>query len=258
MTWQAIGAAAAAIGREGFCRTIDLLLPPCCPACGGATLAADGLCLDCWPCIRFIGAPLCDACGIPLPVDLGPGALCGSCVQPRRLRIGRARAAVIYDDASRGMILGFKNTDRTHAVPLFARWMARAGADVLPQAELLIPVPLHWTRLFARSYNQAAMLAHGLHKLTGIRVLPDALVRRRRTPKLGTLSAAERARTVSGIFAVRESASPRLAGRRVMLIDDVLTSGATTRGCAAVLLAAGAAGVDVLAIARTLREPGPS
>jgi ComF family protein len=257
MIGRAIGEASLRIGRQGLSRAIDLLLPPCCPLCGGETLAADGLCLGCWPRIRFIGPPLCGTCGIPLPVDLGPGATCGACAG-KRSRFGRARAAVIYDDASRGMILALKNSDRTHAAPVFARWMLRAGADILAQADLLVPVPLHWTRLFARSYNQAALLAHRLHQLSGIPVLPDALVRRRRTPKLGTLSAAERARTVAGIFAVRERCRARLAGRRVVLIDDVLTSGATVGGCAAELLAAGAHSVDVLAVARTLRDAGPA
>lgn len=261
MNWRAIGAATWQAGRQGVekavAEIIDLLLPPCCPLCGGETLASDGLCLDCWPRIRFIGPPLCDACGIPLPVDLGPGATCGGCAGTRN-RFGRARAAVIYDDASRPMILAFKNSDRTHAAPVFARWMLRAGADILPQADVLIPVPLHWSRLLARSYNQAALLAHRVSRLSGVPVLPDALIRRRRTPKLGTLSAAERARTVAGIFAVRDRCRAGLAGRRVVLIDDVLTSGATVGGCAAALLAAGAQSVDVLAVARTLRDAGPA
>jgi ComF family protein len=161
-----------------------------------------------------------------------------------------------YDDASRGLILGFKHADRTHAAPAFARWMARAGAELLLTADVIAPVPLHWSRLLARRYNQAALLGNGLAVLMNKASVPDLLIRRRRTPSQGHLSRSERLRNVAGAFAVRPSRLPQVRGRRILLVDDVLTTGATVSACAAVLRRAGAASIDVLSLARVVRpEP---
>lgn len=245
----AAGRLAGGLGRAG----LDLLVPPQCLACGESILAADALCPRCWPTLAFIERPLCNRCGLPLAYDLGEDAVCGACAGSAGA-VGRARAALVYDDASRPLILAFKNQDRTDAAPAFARWMVRAGRPLLAAADLLVPVPLHWTRLWARRFNQAALLAHAIGRIARIAVLPDALVRRRRTPKMGTLGRDARARNVAGVFRVRPRASARLAGRRILLIDDVVTTGATTQGCARALRAAGAASVEVLALARAVRE----
>ncbi len=177
------------------------------------------------------------------------GAICGACAQLPP-RFDRARAPLIYDDISRAMVLGFKHGDQTHATPAFAGWMARTGASLLAPDSLLVPVPLHRARLFRRRYNQAALLALALGRLTGIAVVPDLLIRRRRTPSQGTLSRDERQRNVRRAFAVRVGCAGMLAGRHVVLVDDVLTTGATAGECAATLKGAGAKAVDVLTLAR--------
>ena len=179
----------------------------------------------------------------------GPDRLCPTCRQAPPA-FERARAALRYDGQARRLLLPFKHADRTENARALVPQMARAGAALLRQADVLVPVPLHRRRLFQRRYNQAALLAHGLARAARKPVLPDALVRVRATASLGDKSAAERAVEVSGAFAVRPSRVRRLSGRRVLLIDDVMTSGATANACAVALLAAGAAAVDVLVAAR--------
>lgn len=166
---------------------------------------------------------------------------------------GRARSVLVYDDGSRPLVLAFKHADRTHAARPFGAWLARAGADILRDADLLAPVPLHRWRLLMRRYNQSALLAQAVGREAGVPVIPDLLLRRRRTRTQGGLDGAGRRRNVAGAFAVRTGARPALAGRRVVLVDDVLTTGATVAECARALLAGGAAGVDVLTIARVVK-----
>lgn len=234
---------------------LDALLPPLCLGCGVVVDEPGVLCAACWQAVRFLGPPQCAACGAPFEFDTGPDALCGSCARERP-PFARARAAFAYDETSQRLLLAFKHGDRTDSAPAFGAWLARAGAELIADAQVIVPVPLHWTRLFWRRYNQAALLAHALSRVADVPVVPDLLVRTRRTPSQGKLSAAARRRNVAGAFAVRRSAHARIAGRRVLLIDDVLTTGATAAGCAKALLAAGARAVDVLTLARVVR-PGP-
>ena len=137
---------------------IDILLPPRCISCGAAVREAAALCAECWRSLTFLGAPCCACCGLPFEFDLGESTLCGECVR-HQPRYDRARAALRYDDSSRKLILGFKHGDRLHPAPAFGQWLKRAGAELIRDADLAVPVPLHWTRLFARRYNQAAILA---------------------------------------------------------------------------------------------------
>lgn len=228
---------------------LDVLLPHRCLDCGTLVDAAGVLCAACWEEITFAGPPRCAACGLPFVYDAGPGILCGDCAaHPPPFR--RARAAVIYGPASRRLILGFKHGDRTEAAPAFARWMVRAGAELLAEAEVIVPVPLHWSRLFARRFNQAALLAREIGRQSGLPVAPDALVRRRRTPSQGHLGRRSRRRNVAGAFAVPPRRAGHVAGRRVLLVDDVMTTGATVAACARALMRAGAASIDVLTLAR--------
>lgn len=231
---------------------LDALLPPLCLGCGVVVDEPGVLCPSCWQAVRFLGPPQCAACGAPFEFDSGPDALCGSCARERP-PFARARAAFAYDETSRRLILAFKHGDRTDSAPAFGAWLARAGAELIPDAEVIVPVPLHWTRLFWRRYNQAALLAHALSRAAGVLIAPDLLVRTRRTPSQGKLSPAARRRNLVGAFAVRRPAIRACAGRRVLLIDDVLTTGATAAGCAKALLAAGARAVDVLTLARVVR-----
>lgn len=239
--------------RSAFGRVLDLLLPPRCLACGDVVAAGD-LCAACWGGIGFIGPPLCARCGHPFTFA-EEGSLCPECAATPPV-FGRARAAMRYDEASRNLVLAFKHGDRTHGAPAFGRWMRRAGAELLEDADFLLPVPLHWTRLFHRRYNQSALLAHAVHAAGGPPVAADWLLRKRRTPPQGKLNGAARDANVKGAFALRRGRA--VDGLRLVLVDDVFTSGATVRECARILLRAGAARVDVLTLARTGGTGSPS
>lgn len=230
---------------------MDALLPPHCLCCDQPVETQGTVCTDCFRSLTPITAPLCTACGVPFlhAGQAGAGGRCPACLA-RLPRFAQARAALRYDDGAKRLILPFKHADRTElAGPLAAR-MAQAGAALLARADLIAPVPLHWRRLLARRYNQAALLARRLARTAGKPCLPDLLRRARATPPLGDRGAVERAALLDGAFALRRGLGARVAGRRVLLVDDVMTSGATADACAAVLLAAGATGVDVLAAAR--------
>jgi ComF family protein len=228
---------------------LDMLIPPRCPSCGAITSEQGALCADCWQHLRFLGPPHCACCGQPFPLDVGAEARCPRCLT-RPPRFDRARAVFRYDEASRPLILRFKHADRIAVARPFARWMARAGGALLAEADLLVPVPLHPWRLFRRRYNQAALLALELSRLSGVPVWPDALRRIRATPPQGRLSGRARHRNVRGAFRLRQPQA--VAGRRILLIDDVMTTGATLEECARLLRMGGASGVDVLTLARVV------
>jgi ComF family protein len=228
---------------------LDALLPPRCIGCGALVRDPGALCAGCWTGLSFLAEPLCGRCGVPFEYAVAEESLCGRCLaEPPAY--GRARAAVVYDEASRPLVLRFKHGDELHAAPLYATWLARAGASLLAEADLLVPVPLHRWRLLARRYNQSAVLATAVARISGRPVAVDALLRVRRTPSQGTLGRAARERNVAGAFRVRPGAADRVKGRRILLIDDVLTSWATVNACTRALRRSGAAAVDVLTVAR--------
>lgn len=237
--------------RRSATQLLDCLMPPRCPGCGSFVQGAQNLCAPCFSTLTFISAPSCRTCGLPFAYEgeAGPGQLCPSCTH-RPPPLGAVRAALSYDAASQKIILPFKHGDRTDLAVILARLMAQAGRTLLAEADLLIPVPLHRARLAARRYNQSALLAAQLARRSGKAWAPDLLRRTRRTAPLGELSAAARRKTVQGAFAVAPRSAARLAGRRVLLIDDVMTSGATLAACSVTLLQAGAARVDALVAAR--------
>jgi predicted amidophosphoribosyltransferase len=179
--------------------------------------------------VDFLGDPQCSACGLPFEFDPGPvgnssdGILCGACIRARP-PYARARSVMVYGDFSRRTVLAFKHADRTDTAPALGRWLVRAGAELIRDADLIAPVPLHWTRLFARRYNQAALLAGVVGGLSGVAVVQDLLVRRRRTPAQGRMGWAARRRNVKGTFKVHPARRGGLQGRRVLLIDHVLCS----------------------------------
>ncbi len=188
-------------------------------------------------------------CGLPFPFFQGEGVRCPACMaRPRAF--SRARAACLYDEHSRELILKLKHADRPEIGALFARWLLRAASPLLAEVDVIAPVPLHPSRLFARRYNQAAEIARPLCRLAGKPYLPDALVRRRATTSQGGKSGRGRRVNVKGAFHAPPGRARRVQGRRVLLVDDVLTTGATAEACARALLAAGAAAVDLAVVAR--------
>lgn len=237
---------------------LDAVVPPLCLNCQTIVAEPGALCASCWAAFAWIDRPYCESCGLPFDYDPGflgrEGLLCGACLSAPP-PFGRARAALRYDAASRGLILAFKHADRTHAAPAFARWLARAGADVLKDADLLAPVPLHWTRLALRRFNQSALIANALAERTGVPSVPDLLRRRRRTPVQGSLGRNARKRNVARAFALAPRHAALVRGKIVVLVDDVLTTGATLGECAKALRRAGAAEIRALTLARVV-QPG--
>jgi ComF family protein len=229
---------------------VDVALPPRCLACGEIVEETDALCGRCWGGMTFFAPPWCAGCGLPFAHPMEEGAVCADCAREKRAW-DRARAVLRYDKNSRQLVLGLKHADHTHVANAFGRWMRRAGGEVLPGAELLVPVPLHWTRLFQRRYNQAALLANAISAAGGPPVAADCLVRRRRTPSQGHLGPLARERNVRSAFMISRSSD--VVGRRLVVIDDVMTTGATVNECARVLKRAGAVSVGVLTLARALR-----
>jgi ComF family protein len=246
----------AAVGAAlGF--ALDFGLPPLCPACRGLVGNDGGLCAACWSKLSFIAPPFCERLGTPFGYDPGPGVLSTEAVA-NPPAFARARAAVRYDDVASALVHALKYGDRLDLAPTMGRWMARAGRELIEGADALVPVPLHWRRLWARRFNQAATLAAVISETSGVPVLDDALKRLRATPQQVGLNRTARATNVQGAFAVPDAREPAVAGKRLVLIDDVLTSGATVDTCTRALLRAGAAGVDVLVFARVvdaLRAP---
>jgi ComF family protein len=248
-------AALAALRRLGAA-TVDLLLPPRCIGCGALGARHGELCAACWGALRFIQAPYCRCCGLPLPHSAVGEPLCGACAaEPPPY--DRARAALAYDDASRELVLAFKHRERLAGLDLFAAWMRVAGAELLADADLVAPVPLHRWRLLRRGFNQAALLAARVAGRGSRIYCPDLLVRSRATPSQQGLGEEARLRNVTAaVFSVRRRHRARVDGARVVLVDDVMTTGATVGACAIVLRRAGAAQIDVLCLARVIRA-GP-
>lgn len=235
---------------------VDLLLPPLAHDSPEATAAA-GLTADAWSRVVFLEDPVCDGCGAGFEMDGGAFASdrCAACMaQP--YAFARARAACVYDEASRGLILKFKHGDHQPFAPLFARWVSRSAAPLLAEADAIVPVPLHRFRLLSRRFNQAAEIARPLARDADLDYLPDALVRQTHTTSQGGKSARGRRLNVKKAFAVTEAGRRRIKGRRILLVDDVLTTGATAEACARALIEAGARAVDLAIVARvrTARE----
>lgn len=239
--------AAAAASRA----VVDTVLPQRCIKC--RVIVGDGaLCADCWGELTFLGQPACHRCGFPFEFDAPDLTVCGACAR-REPAFDRLRSAFCYDDSSRELLIQFKHSDKTFAAPSFVKLLARAGADLIATADIIAPVPLHRRRLFSRRYNQSALLAQGLAKTTGRLAIVDLLKRDRNTKPQARMSQVGRRRNVQGAFSVNPRHGNVLPSQRVLLIDDVFTTGATVEACALTLRRAGVAGVDVLTLARVVR-----
>jgi ComF family protein len=233
---------------------LDIALPTLCVSCR-EPVDGEGVCAACWARLSFIAPPYCPRLGIPFVYDPGPELLSMEAIaNPPAYQ--RARAAVRYDDVARTLVHALKYQDRTDLAPAMGRWMARAGGELLDGADMLVPVPLHWRRAWRRRYNQSGALARVIERQTGVPVSGEVLRRVRATEQQIGLSRAQRATNVQGAFQVSADRQSEVQGRRIVLIDDVLTSGATADACARALLRAKASQVDVLVFARVV-ESGP-
>jgi len=228
---------------------LDLVLPPVCSACRRPVERAHALCGACWAELRPIERPYCERLGIPFGYDIGEGALSAEAIASPP-PFDRARAAVLFEGPARDLVHALKYNDRTEVARLIGRMTARAGGDVLADADLLVPMPLHRRRLWTRKFNQAALIAHEVGRLAGVAVAMDALARIRATrPQVG-LGESERIANVRGAFRVPANRRAAIAGKRVVLVDDVLTTGASAAAATRALRRAGAVRIDVLTFAR--------
>jgi len=250
--WYRKGLASLGRGvRASLGHALNIGLPPLCPACRQLVGDTGALCAECWSGLSFIAPPYCERLGIPFAYDPGPGILSMQAIaDPPAYQ--RARAAVRFDEVSRKLVHALKYGDRLDLAPTLGRWMAGAGRDLVAEADGLVPVPLHWRRLWTRRFNQSAALAKEIGRATGVPLAYGALTRVKATVQQVGLSKSERALNVQGAFRVPPDGKAEVAGRRLILVDDVLTSGATVDACARALLRAGAANVDVLVFARVV------
>ena len=237
---------------EAFAPLVDLVYPPRCPACGEGIAAQDGLCAGCWGELVFPGEPACTRCQRPFGTAAAEGAICAPCLADPPRHDGIA-AGTLYNDASRKLVLAFKHGKRIALAPMLAR-IASARLPELEGEWLVLPVPLHPWRLWRRGFNQSALLAREVARIRGQQVLVDGLQRRKPTPTLGGLGRAARARTLSGAIAVNPRRAGKFKGANVVLVDDVMTSGATSDACVRALKRAGAERVVIACFARVLDE----
>jgi ComF family protein len=240
-----LGRALARAGRAA----LDLVLPPQCPVCG-VLVGNPGLCAACWRAMPWIERPYCERLGIPFAFESGSQLSPAALADPPAY--GRARAAARFEGPAQALVHALKYRSREELARVMGPWMARAGRELLAQSDVLVPVPLHWTRLWRRGFNQSAVLAREVSRASGVPVALDALARARRTPSQIGLTSSARRRNVAGAFRVRPERRIDIEGRAVLLVDDVVTSGATVEACTRTLLRAGAARVDVLAFARVV------
>ncbi len=245
---RSIGHWVAMLGRST--RFLDAFLPPLCLSCAVPISGQAGLCPSCYRDIGFIHPPICPLCGrrVSRVSRVSRGSSCLGCRSAKN-PVTRYRTVFDYDAASRGLVLAFKYGDRLDAAPVYGQWMANFGADVVAKADIIVPVPLHWLRLWRRRYNQAAVLAQHIGHYAGKPVCVDLLIRCRATqPQVG-MSGRQRRLNVKGAFVIRPRCRRLLVGQNILLVDDVLTSGATVTACADILKNAGAQAVDVLTLA---------
>ena len=239
--------------RDGVAPLVDLIFPPRCPACGEAIGDQGGLCSDCWCDLAIPSDPSCAACQRPFG-EGGPqrGAICAPCLGNPPLHDGIA-AGTLYTDTSRKLVLALKHGRRIALAPMLARLIAARIAPATDE-RLIVPVPLHRWRLWKRGFNQAALLGRELEKAGCGTLLVDGLERRRPTPSLGGMGKQARAKALAGAINVRKGAAHSIDGRDILLVDDVLTSGATSNACVKVLKKAGARTVTIACFARVLDE----
>lgn len=230
------------------------IYPSLCPACRVEVAGERGLCTGCWQDATFISGAVCRTCGVPVMAAFGEDVICDACTHAPP-GWARGAAALVYDGTGRKLVLALKHGDRLDIAPLAATWMARAGPDLLRDADIIAPVPLHWRRMVKRRYNQAGELARELATRSGDAVLSLDLLRRTRwTGSQDGMTRRARHDNVATAFAIPQDMMPLAKGRSILLVDDVMTTGATLTACAEACRAAGARNVNVIVLARVARE----
>ena len=233
---------------------LAMIYPPRCLTCSDLVDSDFGLCGPCWRDTQFIGGAICDGCGAPLIGHSGDGELhCDDCLRTQR-PWANGRSAILYNENGRRIVLGLKHGDRQDIVGPASIWMAAVAHDILKPNMLVVPVPLHWTRLLKRRYNQSALLAKSVAKHLDLAWCPDALQRFKRTQALGGMGHTERFAHLRGVMKVHTYRRRRMIGRPVLLIDDVMTSGATLAAATEACYAGGADHVSVLTLARAAKD----
>ncbi len=233
---------------------LHLVYPPQCLSCGARVTTDFGLCADCWRDTPFISGLACTKCGTPLPGDdAAAEVLCDDCLTIAR-PWGHGRAALLYKDNARKLVLALKHGDRIDLAGPVASWMTRAAQPLLLPGMLVAPIPLHWLRLLKRRYNQAALLSAGVAKLSGLEHCPDLLRRRRNTGTQDGRDRDGRFSNMTDALIVPPNRAARVEGRHILLVDDVMTSGATLASAAEACIAAGATGISVLVMARVAKD----
>jgi ComF family protein len=237
---------------------LDTVFPPRCISTGLPVGKNGMISPELWGALDFLAGAMCPRCGFPFAFEnefedpFSNEYICAHCIESPP-NFSRARSALKYNEASRALILSFKHGDRLHAVPVFTPWLLNAGKELFEGCDIIVPVPLHPSRLLKRRYNQSALLAQGLHKKTNIQLDLLSLERKRATLSQGHMNAPRRQKNVQGAFLVREKNKPKLRGKTILLIDDVYTSGATIKECSKTLLKAGALDVRALTLARVIK-----
>ena len=233
-------------------KVISVILPPRCICCGKVLTGDDGLCEDCFNALNFISSPHCKKCGTPLIDVQDHQFLCGKCISDNNHPFRLSRSSLEYDDISRPLLLSFKFMDRTENAKVFAKWLKLSASDILEQGvDIIVPIPLHYTRLIKRRYNQSALIAKELSKLTNIETDYTSVVRHKRTKPQARFSGSARYKNVHNAFSVKKPVN--IEGKRVLLLDDVMTTSSTLKECAKAILNAGALSVDTLTIARVTK-----
>lgn len=234
-------------------RFLHLILPHRCFKCDVILEGYNGLCSTCWAGIHFISKPYCAQCGYPLEIHLGDGAICGQCAKGENA-LSHVRSLFVYDEMSKGLILKLKHGDALHSAPFYGEHLSDIAADVLEESQILCPVPLHWSRLLSRSYNQSHVLGKEIAKRRPrLDYLPRLLRRHRATESQGRLTTNQRFSNIQGSISLDKQQKNRIKGKRIVLVDDVMTSGATLNTCAKVLLRSGAERVDAITLGRVTR-----
>jgi ComF family protein len=230
---------------------LDIIYPPRCISCGDNVHENGSICAKCWSDINFITNPQCNICGFPFDFEVSADALCSGCIKTKP-SFSKARAVFIYDDASYNMIKSLKYHDKTENCAAYARWMSRVGSEMINDTDIIIPVPIHFSKLILRKYNQAALLAHGLAKTSNKKILSNAIIRKKNTKSQAEFSYKERFNNIKGAFKINSEYLDALKNKNRLLIDDVITTGATVEECTKMLLRAKVAKVEVLTLAKTL------